>query len=254
MSLRAELKKQGDYLFRNRSYLPLVILIPGIYIYVKHEAGLPDIMEKNNLIYELACFGVCLLGFIIRVVTIGFSADSTSGRNTRTGQIAESLNTTGVYSFCRHPLYLGNFLIWLGIAAFTQNFWFIIAFIFVFWVYYERIMYAEEEYLIGKFGNEYLNYSDNTPAFIPGFKNYKKPILPFSFRKIIRQEKAGILNLFAVILLLRVAGEYFEKEPMHVELFWILGFCISLLWYLVIKILQKTTVIFSHDRPQSVTL
>lgn len=248
MSLRTELKKQGDFLFRNRSYLPLLILIPGLYIYVMHEARVPDIMEKNNIIYELACFGVCLLGFLVRIITIGFSADSTSGRNTTAGQIAESLNTTGMYSFCRHPLYVGNFLIWLGIAAFTQNFWFIVAFILMFWVYYERIMYAEEEYLLNKFGNEYQSYSDQTPAVIPAFKNFKKPLLSFSFRKVIRQEKAGILNLFAVILLLRITGEYFESEAMHVELFWIVGFCVSLLLYAIIKILQKKTAIFSHDR------
>lgn len=248
MTLRAELKKQGDFLFRYRSYLPLVVLIPGIYMYVMHEAGVPDISEKSNIIYELACFGVCLLGFVIRVITIGYSADSTSGRNARAGQIAESLNTKGMYSYCRHPLYLGNFLIWLGIAAFTQNFWFVIAFIFIFWVYYERIMYAEEEYLISKFGDEYLDYSRHIPAFIPGLRKFKKPPLSFSFRKIIRQEKAGILNLFAVILLLRVAGEYFENESMHVELFWIIGFCVSLLSYSVIKILQKTTALFAHDR------
>ncbi len=252
MSLRTELKKQGDYLFRSRSYLPLIIMAPGIYIYVIHITRVAGIMEKNNLIYELACFAVCMLGFTIRVITIGFSADSTSGRNTTAGQIADSLNTTGMYSFCRHPLYLGNFLIWLGIAAFTHNFWFIVAFIFIFWVYYERIMYAEEEYLIGKFGNEYLNYSSHTPAFIPTLKYYKKPFLSFSFRKIIRQEKAGILNLFAVILLLRVAGEYFKKGAMHVELFWIVGFCVSLLLYLVIKILQKKTLIFSIDRRKPV--
>ena len=127
-------------------------------------------------------------------------------------------------------------------------FWFIVAFILMFWVYYERIMYAEEEYLLNKFGNEYQSYSDQTPAFIPAFKNFKKPLLSFSFRKVIRQEKAGILNLFAVILLLRITGEYFESEAMHVELFWIVGFCVSLLLYAIIKILQKKTAIFSHDR------
>ncbi len=248
MSLQTELKRQGDYLFRNRSYLPLVILIPGLYLYIIHEARTPDLIEKYNIIYELACFGICLLGFFIRVITIGYSADSTSGRNTTAGQIAESINSTGMYSFCRHPLYLGNFLIWLGIAAFTQNFWFIVAFVFIFWIYYERIMYAEEEFLINKFGKEYIDYAEYTPAFIPKFKDIKKPLLSFSFRKVMKQEKAGILNLFTVILLLRIAGEYFEREAMHIELFWIIGFCLSLVLYAVIKILQMKTTIFARDR------
>jgi len=109
-------------------------------------------------------------------------------------------------------------------------------------------MYAEEEFLINKFGKEYIDYAENTPAFIPKFKDIKKPLLSFSFRKVMKQEKAGILNLFAVILLLRITGEYFEKEAMHVELFWIIGFCFSLLLYAVIKILQMKTTIFSRDR------
>ena len=36
----------------------------------------------------------------------------TSGKNTAK-QIAESLNTSGIYSVLRNPLYLANFLNWL---------------------------------------------------------------------------------------------------------------------------------------------
>ena len=33
---------------------------------------------------------------------------NTSGRNTH-DQVADSLNTSGIYSIVRHPLYVGNF-------------------------------------------------------------------------------------------------------------------------------------------------
>ncbi|MGB8874133.1 MAG: hypothetical protein WCC75_12145, partial [Desulfobaccales bacterium] len=45
----------------------------------------------------------------------GLPPRGTSGRNTQ-GQVAETLNTTGIYSLVRNPLYLGNFLIWLGLS------------------------------------------------------------------------------------------------------------------------------------------
>ena len=52
---------------------------------------------------------------MIRIYTVGTTPAGTSGRN-RDKQIAEKLNKTGVYSIIRHPLYLGNLLIWLGVA------------------------------------------------------------------------------------------------------------------------------------------
>jgi protein-S-isoprenylcysteine O-methyltransferase Ste14 len=248
MSLSVELKKQGDFLFKNRSYLPIIILVVGLYLYVDRIMNITLDEESRRGIFEIACFGVCLLGLLIRVITIGYTADQTSGRNTSVGQVAETVNTTGIYSALRHPLYLGNFFMWLGIAAFTFNFWFVVAFVFMYWVYYERIMYAEEQFLIGKFGASYTDYSMKTPAFIPRLTGWTPPAYSFSFIKVIRQEKAGILNLFLVILLMRVAGEYLAKGAVSVESYWIYGFALSLAWYIVIKIIQKTTRLLEHDR------
>jgi len=208
----------------------------------------PPIDDMSVRIFELACFVVCLTGFLVRAITIGYTADRTSGRNTHAGQIAESINTTGMYSLCRHPLYLGNFIIWLGVAALTQNGWFMLAFMLVFWLYYERIMFAEEEFLIEKFGNDYLKYSGSTPAFIPNFKKYRRPLLRFSLRKVIRQEKSGILNLFAVFLLFRGLGEYITHSLQHVEIYWIVGFGSALLYYITVKILEKKTNLLKTDR------
>ena len=249
MALRNELIEQGNFLFRNRSYLPLTILITGLILYVLKEMKYTGIDDTSLIIYELACFLVCLTGFFIRAITIGYTADRTSGRNTHAGQIAESINTSGMYSMCRHPLYLGNFIIWSGIALFTQNPWFIIVFILLFWVYYERIMYAEEAFLIDKFGEGYLNYSQKTPAFTPNLRKLTRPTIPFSLRKVIRQEKSGILNLFLVILLFRSLGEYFAHSTVsQVEIYWVIGFVFSVVYYVTIKIIEKQTNWLAADR------
>ena len=248
MALREEFRLQGDFLFRYRSYLPIIIVIAGIYAYVQKESSGGFTGENHRQLYELACFSICIAGFLIRKFTIGFADERTSGRNTYEGQVAQSLNTAGIYSLCRHPLYVGNFLIWLGLAAFTQNIWFIAAFIFLFWVYYERIMYAEEEFLISKFGDDYLDYSKSVPAFIPNFANYKKPRNKFDFRKVIKQEKSGILNLFAAIFMLRGFGQYFSGEEVIIEKYWFYGLIFAMIWYLVIKFLQKYTDVFAGTR------
>ena len=69
----------------------------------------------------------------------------------------------------RHPLYLGNFFMWLGVAMLTENTWFSIAFVLFYAFYYERIMYAEESFLRAKFGKTYLDWAAQVPAFIPSF-------------------------------------------------------------------------------------
>jgi protein-S-isoprenylcysteine O-methyltransferase Ste14 len=248
MALRTEMRIQGNFLFKNRSYLPLVILMVGLSLYIFKEMTTFPKDELPRVLYELGCFGVSIVGLIIRFITIGFSADNTSGRNTLVGQVADSINVSGPYSLVRHPLYVGNFFMWLGLAGFTFNFWFIIAFIFLYWVYYERIMYAEEEFLIDKYGDDYIHYAATVPSFIPKIRGWIKPRYSFSWRKIIRQEKAGILNLFLVIIVFRGLGEFFADDYVQIENYWIIGFGLSILWYITIKIIQKKTKLLTFDR------
>lgn len=249
MALRNELKQQGDFLFKNRSYLPVIVLLTGLYLYATNASPLTILTEDQRQTYELVCFLICLFGLIIRIVSIGFTADNTSGRNTTVGQLADTINQTGPYSVMRHPLYLGNFFMWVGLAAFTLNIWFIIAFILFYALYYERIMYAEEEFLIRKYGEDYLKYAEKTPAFIPLLSRWKKPSLSFSWKKIIRQEKAGIVNLFLVIILFRTARTYMEDGDFsQLETYWIFAFAASVIWYVIVKVVQKTTTLLKTDR------
>src|SRR5690625_4190690 len=139
---------------------------------------------------------VSIAGLSIRLVTIGFTSKNTSGRNTTEGQVADTLNTTGIYSTVRHPLYLGNFLMWLGIALWTGNFWFIISFCLFYWVYYERIMFAEESFLRKKFGDRYLEWAEQTPAFFPSLKIIKILNVHLTGKKFSDRKKTVSLPSF----------------------------------------------------------
>src|SRR6056297_2931455 len=98
MALQEELKQQGDLLFRYRSYFPLILLILGVGVQV-YESTLDNnyfpVLE-NTL--ETAAIFVGLFGFFIRAFTIGYTPKNTSGRNTKAGQVADTLNTAGLYS------------------------------------------------------------------------------------------------------------------------------------------------------------
>ncbi len=248
MALRNELRSQGDFLFKYRSYLPVVFIVPALYVYIQHQFYLQSIGQVPSELYEICCVVVSLFGLLIRVITIGFSADNTSGRNTKVGQVADSVNTTGMYSICRHPLYVGNFFMWLGIAGFTQNVWFLVAFTFMYWIYYERIMFAEEEFLISKYGDEYLNWSKRVPAFIPKLGNWEKSINKFSWIKVIRQEKTGILNLFLTIIMVKIIGELVVNHQLLSDVKYWIAFGAVLVYYVVVKTIQKTTSLLKYDR------
>ena len=203
MALQEEFERQGNWLFRRRSLLPLVILPVGVVaavLTIQFRGVLFSAVFPYWHLYEYLCLAVGLAGTFVRFYTVGHTPVGTSGRNTH-GQVADVLNTRGIYSTVRHPLYLGNFLMWLGIALLTCNVGFIAAFVLAYWLYYERIMYAEEQFLRRKFGDTYLHWAERIPAFIPCFKQFTPTDLPFSWKKVIKKEKNGVFALFLLFSL-----------------------------------------------------
>lgn len=247
MALQEELEHQGNILFRYRSFLPVIILISGLVIYSHKEAiGQKEIANLHGNWYEYICFLISVAGLVIRVYIIGYTPKNTSGRNINE-QVAGELNTTGLYSICRHPLYAGNLFMWMGLAMMTESFAFILIFCLTFWLYYERIMFAEEQFLRNKFGDTYLLWTKKTPTFIPNLKNWKKSQIKFSVKKVLRQEKTGPLALMFVFFIFHLASMFYSNKPFFPDLlFWTIGLLIALLIYLVIKIIETRTTIL-HD-------
>ena len=118
---------------------------------------------------EPFCVLIAVFGLLVRAYVVGHAPSGTSGRNTRS-QIGEQLNTTGAYSIVRHPLYLGNFFIWLGVALVPGSWWLVFSLTAVFWIYYERIMYAEEEFLRDEFKKSYLRWARSNPRLRRRFR------------------------------------------------------------------------------------
>jgi len=248
MALQEELEEQGKWLFKYRGTIPLIILVIGIVMYVRTELH-PEtfFLEETpyEIYYEMFCLFLSLIGLGIRVYTVGHTPKNTSGRNTQE-QVADTLNTTGIYSMVRHPLYLGNFFMWLGPTMMTGNLWFIIAFCFFYWIYYERIMFAEEQFLRSKFGNVYLDWAKNVPAFIPNLKNFKPTNLPFSYKKVLKKEKNGLVAVFLIFCAFDVLGELIEGET-HYNYFLFAGCILTLVMYIVLTYLKKRTDVLNES-------
>ncbi len=248
MALKEEFEKQGLWLFKYRSFLPLIILLIGTALYLYKEFHPETFFLEGTpyeIYYEMFSLLVSLLGLAIRVYTVGHTPKNTSGRNTSEGQVADSLNTTGIYSVVRHPLYLGNFLMWTGPAMLTGNGWFIISFLLFYWVYYERIMFAEEQFLRRKFGDSYLKWSEIVPAFIPKFKNFVKSDLNFSWKKVLKKEKNGLFALFLIFCVFDVAGQLIEHKSDYN--YFLIAMCILTgLSYIVLKYLKYNSTVLNE--------
>jgi len=237
MALVQEFESSGNWLFKRRSWLPVILIIAGIYVlYITNRQAI-----IFNPTLELIFLGVSLAGEAVRVYTVGFAPRNTSGRNTSAGQIADELNTTGIYSQVRHPLYVGNFLMWLGPVLFIRTPVFILVFIMFYWLYYERIMFAEEQFLRRKFGEIYDKYSEKVKAVIPRFRGFTKPSLAFSVKSVLSREYNSFVNIFIIFLLLDVLRNYFLSQRIYVTPLW-MYICIpaGLIW-LVLRILHKKT-------------
>jgi protein-S-isoprenylcysteine O-methyltransferase Ste14 len=240
MALREELRKQGNWLFRWRSYLPLitiVIVLLGISYF-----QYPGHSEKSDDIWEIICLFISFSGVGIRFFTVGYTPKGTSGTNTRK-QIADTLNTTGMYSIVRHPLYLGNFIIWFGLSAFFHLWWFSLIVILIFWLYYERIMFAEEEFLREKFGHSYLDWAEKTPAFIPDIRKWRSPDMIFSFRKAIKNEYKSFFAVIVSFTVLEIIGDIFVEQRLEIDRMWLSILIIGLTIYIVVRFLKKRTKI-----------
>jgi protein-S-isoprenylcysteine O-methyltransferase Ste14 len=198
----------------------------------------------HAMYYEMFCLFLSLIGLGIRVYTVGYTPMNTSGRNTEE-QVADKLNTTGIYSIVRHPLYLGNFFMWIGPAMLTGNLWFVAAFIFFYWIYYERIMFAEEQFLRRKFGNTYTEWAEGVPAFIPNLKYFVPANLPFSLKKVLKKEKNGLAAIFLIFFAFDMSGELIKNESNY-NYFFIISCIVTLLMYVVLKFLKKKTNILDE--------
>jgi protein-S-isoprenylcysteine O-methyltransferase Ste14 len=239
MALREQFEASGRWLFRWRSFFPLFLAAP--ILLVMHHPDYLDQVRTWPDYWGLGCMAVSLVGLGIRAATVGCVPQGTSGRNTKAGQIADALNTTGMYSLVRHPLYLGNFVIWLGVAMYCAVWWLVAIVALLFWVYYERIMFAEEEFLRRKFGDAYVQWAADTPAFFPKLKGWRPPGLPFSFRTVLRREYSGLFGIVAVFFVLKVYERVVIHRDLTVEPVWSGIFAAGLVIFLTLRTLKRRT-------------
>ncbi|MEG6508303.1 isoprenylcysteine carboxylmethyltransferase family protein [Methyloligella sp. 2.7D] len=242
-----DMTRQGNRLFRYRSFLPfLIVPLAAYYFYGFISAAN---FESADIVVQHIGLGISLLGLALRGFTVGFTPANTSGRNT-TEQKADELNTTGVYSMVRHPLYTANYIVFAGFLLPFQSLSFFLIATLAFFVYYERIAAAEEVFLEGKFGERYRSWAAKTPAFFPNPLLWKAPARGFSWRKVLRREPPGWVLVVSYFALFELMDDVvFEHEPLTAWLVrepdWAIFLALGLTLYAVSKILRKRTTLLN---------
>ncbi len=248
MALIHSLEKNGNFLFKYRGQIPLVLFIMSVpAIFFTDYSFLHD-KELLKWILLGICAAFSFAGQVIRAIAIGTSNKNTSGRNTKE-QVAEALNTKGIYSTVRHPLYLGNYFMWIGIVMYTFNIWFILTVSLLFWLYYERIMFAEERFLERKFGDDYVNWSLKVPPFWPSFKNYEKSSIPFSLKTILRREYSGVTaTILGFVFVDFLRGSFEAKEVQFTDMQMYVAIGALLISVLFRSLKHYTKLLYEADR------
>jgi protein-S-isoprenylcysteine O-methyltransferase Ste14 len=237
MALVHEFENSGNWLFKRRSWLPVVMIVAGlVMMYLGNRQAI--IFDLRD---EMIFLGVSLFGEAIRILTVGYAPRGTSGRNTDEGQVAEELNTSGIYSIIRHPLYAGNFFMWLGPVLFLRSVWFSVVFFLVYWLYYERIMFAEEQFLRRKFGEAYDKWSEKVMSILPLKAKFIAPKLPFSILNVLKREYNSFVNIFLIFFVLDVFRNYFLSGRIYLTKIWVILTIAAILIWAIIRSVHKYT-------------
>lgn len=180
--------KIGNLFFKIRSFTPIPFIFALLYF--------------AKPAWHTVVMGVpfIVIGELLRIWAVGYAGASTRAR---TLGAARDLVTTGPYGYVRNPLYLGNFLLSLGVCLVANVYWLVAILIVGYFFQYLPIIALEEAYLLESCGPVYQTYRKQVPRFIPQFHSYPDASPhDFSFARAIKSEKRTLTAIVCVVGLL----------------------------------------------------
>ena len=144
-----------------------------------------------------------IFGEMFRLAGVA-AAGTTTRRRSRNVQ---RLVTYGIFSYTRNPLYIGNFLVWIGFCVISGVLWFLPFAVLIFAAEYSFIVRYEEGVLESIFGRQYLDYKNSVPRWLP-----KKPDEPetgeHDWRQALKSEISTFIQ-YAVLIVAFIIKGYF---------------------------------------------
>jgi protein-S-isoprenylcysteine O-methyltransferase Ste14 len=109
-----------------------------------------------------------------------------------------TLTIRGPYTMVRNPMYLGRFFIPLGFLMLLGQWWLLVAYAVIYWMYMDNRVQREEAHLQPIFGAPYDDYRAKVRRFVPGWPLAGKPVAYWNWA-LFAQNNAG-LNLLGTLV------------------------------------------------------
>ncbi len=192
-SERSSPARIGQILFKNRGWLPVPFLVVPLL-----AAG-----EQSARTWGIGLV-LIVLGELIRTAGVA-AAGAVTRRRTRNVQ---RLVTYGAFAWCRNPLYVGNFFVWIGFTIASGVEWFVPIAIVIFAIEYTLIVRYEEGVLESIFVEEYLDYKARTPRWF-GRPPANSTRGPHAWGAAIWSERSTFMQYMALALAFWIKATYF---------------------------------------------
>lgn len=213
----------GDFFFKYRNFL-----FPALLIALFATSAPPHSYLGSDLIEDVvdgAALLLVALGLGLRSAVIGYRYIKRGGLNKKV--YAENLVTDGFFAVCRNPLYVGNFLIYIGVLAkHGHPIVFVLGVAFFAFVY-TAIVAAEEYFLRTNFCEAYVAYCKDVPRWRMNWSRLRAATegMTFNFKRAIVKDYSTITNALVTLILLEVWEEVHYRTVTGEAVHW-LAFCV----------------------------
>ncbi len=163
------------------AFLPIIFVI----LFTRQSWS---IGELGVFFVEFAGFVLLLAGLALRIWSILYIGGKKSGR----------LVTDGPYSICRNPLYMGTFLLAVGVGLAFENMLVLALVLIVLVPIHILVALEEEKHLVGLFPEDFPGYKKRVPRFWPKFSIYHSPTeitIPVRAIRRVMIDTLGVLML-----------------------------------------------------------
>jgi len=194
------LVQAGRFAFRYRGLLlPIAIVL----LLVPSPALLPD-----PAVAGLIGLAIALVGQFVRSATVGLEYIIRGGKDHQV--YADKLVTGGIYSHVRNPMYVGNFLLVLGMSIASNSWVFLLLGIPIVVLMHKAIVAAEEDFLRNKFGAEFDAFCARSPRWMPRLSGLAATFrsLTFNWRRMLvkeYQKPFDWLAALALVVIVKIA-------------------------------------------------
>jgi protein-S-isoprenylcysteine O-methyltransferase Ste14 len=220
----------GNFFFKYRN-----IIFPLVFCALALSAKPRIIAGNRRLDMYLDIIGIVIAsaGQLLRICIIGFAYIKRGGKQKKV--YAKTLVQEGFFAHCRNPLYVGNVLVLIGLIIIHNSILMYTIclpfFLFLYW----SITIAEENYLRGKFGQVYDDYTKRVPRFLISFKGLGHTLkgMQYDWKKVILKEHGTtfvfVTTVMALLVWERIAADGFKAASHYLHLMLILwGIAVSI--------------------------